>query len=130
MFIRAIDLESEFGEDHRWLRDNQRQTLQRMQERLVESEVAEAELDDWFHAVLKELFFWHESRTLMDCLDCPVHRFLVHASVDKGGQGFIHTREICRLIAKLMFGLRTGFLVNNSRLTTSKVLVNRPHFIE
>jgi hypothetical protein len=43
---------------------------------------------------------------LMDCLDCPVHRFLVYASVDKGGQGFIHTREICRLMAKLMFGIR------------------------
>jgi len=106
MFIRTIDLESEFGEDHPWLRDSQRQRVQRMRETLVEGDVAEAELDDWFHSVLKELFFWHESRKLMDCLDCPVHGFLVYASVDKGAQGFIHTREICRLLAKLMLGIR------------------------
>jgi hypothetical protein len=86
MFIRAIDLESEFGEDHSWLWDRQRETLQRMRERLVESDVAETELDELFHAVLRELFFWHESRKLIDCLDCPVHRFLVYASVDKEAQ--------------------------------------------
>ena len=63
-------------------------------------------LDQQFHLILKELFFWHESRRLMDSLDCPVHRFLVYASIDRGGQGFIHVREICRLMAKLMFGIR------------------------
>jgi hypothetical protein len=95
MFIRAIDLESEFGENHPWLRNSERQTLQRMREGVVEGEIADSKLDDWFHRVLKELFFWNESQKLMDCLECPVHRFLVYASIDKGVQGFIHTREIC-----------------------------------
>ena len=106
IFIRMMDLESEFGEEHPWLRDGQRQMVQSMRERLIEEDMTAVELDELFHLVLKELFFWHESTRLMDCLDCPVQRFLVYASVDKGGQGFIHTREICRLLAKLMFGIR------------------------
>jgi hypothetical protein len=105
-FIRMIDSETETEEQHTWFRDGQRRIIQRICDELELGNITDAELDELFHLTLKELFFWHESRTLMDCLDCAVHRFLVYVSVDKGARGFIHTREICRLIAKLMFGIR------------------------
>jgi hypothetical protein len=57
MFIRVIDQESEFGEEYIWLRDSQRQMLQYMREKVVEESTTVEELDEWFHRVLRELFY-------------------------------------------------------------------------
>ena len=74
---------------------------------LLEDENASAEAVQWaFDKVLTELFLWEEAEGLIDELACPVQRFLVCASIDKGGKGFIHVREVGRLIAKLMYGIR------------------------
>lgn len=63
----------------------------------------DSDLDDKFDELMKEVFFWHESQRLIDRLECPVDRFLGYASVDKSAEGFIHRREIWRLITKLVF---------------------------
>jgi len=42
----------------------------------------------------------------MEVMKCPIQRFLVYASVEKGAKGFISVREIGRLIAKLIYSIR------------------------
>jgi hypothetical protein len=42
----------------------------------------------------------------MDTTERPIQRFLMDASVEKGAKGFIGVREIGRLIAKLIYGIR------------------------
>jgi len=105
MYIRMIDLEDEFGENEHGLTMIQQQELQNLRKALVDDE-ADEELDRYFHAVLKELFCWQESRRLMEVMECPIQRFLVYASVEKGAKGFICVREIGRLIAKLIYSIR------------------------
>ena len=106
MYIRMIDMDDEFGENAHGLRESQRQRVQDLKEGLIE-EVEDDEMDVRFHAMLKQLFFWHESHRLMDVLDCPIQRFLVYASIEKGAKGFISVREIGRLIGKLIYGIRS-----------------------
>src|SRR5277367_1238759 len=79
MYIRMIDKEDEFGENEHGLRVSQRQRVQDLKVGLVDK-VGNDEMDVRFHAMLKQLFFWHESYCLMDVLDCPIQRFLVYAS--------------------------------------------------
>jgi hypothetical protein len=55
---------------------------------------------------LKELFFWHEPYRLMEVMECLIQRFLVYASVEKRAKGFVSVRDISRLIAKLIYGVR------------------------
>ena len=43
----------------------------------------------------------------MEIMECPIQRFLVYASVEKGVKGFICVREIGRLIAKLIYSIRS-----------------------
>jgi hypothetical protein len=95
----------EYGENS-WLTDGQHTALEDIDGLLQQCNASDSDLDEKFHSLMRELFLWHESRRLIDSLDCVVHRFLVYASVDKGAEGFIHTREIGRLIAKLIFGVR------------------------
>src|SRR5579859_715521 len=42
----------------------------------------------------------------MEVMECPIQRFLVYASVEKGVTGFVSVRDIRRLIAKLIYGIR------------------------
>ena len=106
MYIRLIDLKDQFGENKHGLMMTQEQELQNLRKALTDNEVDDV-LDEHFHAVLKELFFWQESRRLMEIMECPIQRFLVYASVEKGAKGFISVREIGRLIAKLIYGIRS-----------------------
>jgi hypothetical protein len=106
MYIRLIDLEDQFGENEHGLTTTQEQELQNLRKALTDNEVDDV-LDEHFHAVLKELFFWQESRRLMEVMECPIQRFLVYASVEKGAKGFISVREIGRLIAKLIYAIRS-----------------------
>jgi len=59
-----------------------------------------------FDNTIKELFLWEEELSLMDEMGCPVQRFLISASIAKGAKGFMNVKEIGRLIAKLMYGIR------------------------
>jgi len=107
MYIRTMDLECQFGEEEEHgLTESQQTKLQDLREVLMRDDASDDELDGEFHAVLKELFFWEESHRLMEVMECPVQRFLVYASVEKGAKGFISVKEIGRLIAKLIYGIR------------------------
>jgi hypothetical protein len=63
-------------------------------------------MDIYFHQVLQELFFWNQSHKLLEVLDCPMQMFLVYASVERTGNGFTNAREVGRLAAKLIYGIR------------------------
>jgi hypothetical protein len=105
MYLQSIDEESGFEVEHS-LTEAQLQRLMDLKEGLNQDEGIDDELDMRFHDFLKALFFWHESHRLMESLECPVQQFLVYASVEKGAKGFINVREIGRLIAKLVYGIR------------------------
>lgn len=107
MYIRMMNLEGQFGEEEHGLTESQQKKLQDLREVLVRDNVSDDELDGEFHAVLRELFFWEESHRLMEVMECPLQRFLVYASVEKGAKGFISVKEIGRLIAKLIYGIRS-----------------------
>jgi len=64
------------------------------------------EMDINFHEVLRELFLWNQSHKLLEVLDCPMQRFLVYASVERSGNGFVNAREVGWLAAKLIYGIR------------------------
>ena len=106
MYIRMLNQEDEFGMVDHDLTASQRQKIQNLKEALVGGNAEDDEMDTRFHDVLRELFLWNESHKLLEVLDCPVQRFLVYASVEKGAKGFISAREIGRLCAKLMYGIR------------------------
>ena len=106
MYIRMMDLESQFGEEkEHGLTESQQTKLQDLREVLMRDDISDDELDEEFHTILKELFFWEESHRLMEIMKCPVQRFLVYANVEKGVKGFISVKEIGRLIAKLIYGI-------------------------
>jgi len=106
MYLRMIHLASRDEDEPHGLSEGQREKGRILKLGLLEG-VSDEEMDDRFHAMLKSMFFKHETRQLMDELDCPVQRFLVYASVESGAQGFISVREIGRLIAKLLYGIRS-----------------------
>ena len=106
MYIRMLNQEDEFGVADHDLTASQRQKIQNLKEALVEENAENAEMDGRFHDVLRELFLWNEFHKLLEVLDCPVQHFLVYASVEKGAKGFISAREIGRLCAKLIYGIR------------------------
>src|SRR5271155_3316741 len=106
MYLRMIHLASRDEDEPHGLSEGQREKVRILKLGLLEG-VSDEEMDDRFHAMLKSMFFKHETRQLMDELDCPVQRFLVYASVESGAQGFISVREIGRLIAKLLYGIRS-----------------------
>jgi hypothetical protein len=106
MYIRMLNQEDEFGVVDHDLTASQRQKIQNLKEALVEENAENGEMDGRFHDVLRELFLWNESHKLLEVLDCPVQHFLVYASVEKGAKGFISAREIGRLCAKLIYGIR------------------------
>jgi hypothetical protein len=101
-----IDAEDE-NEDG--LTQCQRQSVLDLKEGLAEG-IGENEMDVRFHEMLKQLFLWHESHRLMEAMGCPIQRFLVYASIEKGGKGFVSVREIGKLIAKLIYGIRSCIL--------------------
>jgi hypothetical protein len=105
MFIRITDMDDEFGDHQSGLTMLQKRRMQDLKEGLVQ-DASDNDMHERFQAMLKQLFFWHESRRLMDILDCPIQLFLVYASIEKGAKGFIGVREIGRLIAKLVYGIR------------------------
>lgn len=90
----------------------------------VDSEV----LLNEFHKAIMELFFWEEKNRLLEEMGCPVQRFLICASLTKGGKGFVHVREIGRLIAKLIYGIRACVymeLMLRSQAREGRVTVNK-----
>jgi len=106
MFIRMIDTDDKDEDMPHGLQCVEREKVIHLKEGLDEG-LGDEEMDERFHAMLKAIFFWHESHRLMDKLDCPVQRFLVYVSIKKGGHGFISVREIGRVIAKLLYGIRS-----------------------
>jgi hypothetical protein len=63
-------------------------------------------LDDTIPLTCKAFFCWTETRRLIEEIECPVHRFLIVASLHKDGDGFIHVRDITPQIAKLIYCIR------------------------
>jgi hypothetical protein len=106
MYLRMLSQEEEFGAVDHDLTASQRQKIQNLKDVLIEGNAEDGEMDAQFHTVLTELFLWKESHKLLEVLDCPVQHFLVYASVEKGAKGFINAREIGRLCAKLIYGVR------------------------
>ena len=106
MYLRMLDQEEEFGVVDHDLTASQRQKIQNLKDVLIEGSAEDGKMDAPFHTVLTELFLWKESHKLLEVLDCPVQHFLVYASVEKGAKGFISAREIGRLCAKLIYGVR------------------------
>ena len=106
LFIRMIDMDDKDGDIPHGLQCIQREKVIHLKEGLDKG-LGDEEMDERFHAMLKAVFFWHESHRLIDELDCPVQRFLVYASIEKGGHGFISVRKIGRVIAKLLYGIRS-----------------------
>ena len=106
MFIRGINLEDQNDSEAHGLSVRQSEKVGILKAGLLEG-VEDEEMDERFHAMLTALFFQHETRQLMDELDCPVQRFLVYASVAPSSTGFISVREIGRLIAKLLYSIRS-----------------------
>jgi hypothetical protein len=88
------------------LTEAQQSCLNDLKEVLADKEASSEAIQGGFDQVLAELFLWEETEHLVDEMACPVQRFLICASIGKGGQGFIQVREIGRLIAKLMYGIR------------------------
>ena len=85
-------------------------------------------LVDGFHKALMELFLWEENERLMEEMACPVQRFLLCASIHKRGKGFIHVRDVGRLIAKLLYGIRSCVymeLMMRSQARSSRIGVNK-----
>jgi hypothetical protein len=106
MFVRGINLEDENESEAHGLSERQLEKVRILKAGLLEG-VGDEDMDERFHAMLTTLFFQHETRQLMDELDCPVQRFLVYASLAPAGTGFISVREIGRLIAKLLYSIRS-----------------------
>ena len=106
MYLRMLDQEEEFGVVDHDLTACQRQKIQDLKDVLIEGSAEDGEMDARFHNVLRELFLWKESHKLLEVLDCLVQHFLIYASVEKGAKGFISAREIGRLCAKLIYGVR------------------------
>src|SRR5947199_3253394 len=92
MYLQMINEESEIEWEH-GLTEEQLLKLNHINECLELNDDNEEELDQCFHALLKELFLWHETHKLMEELECPIHRFLIYASVDHSAKGFISVRE-------------------------------------
>jgi hypothetical protein len=105
MFVRGINLANEDDYEAHGLSSAQREKVRTLKLGLLEG-VDDDEMDKRFHAMLTALFFKSNTHHLMDELDCPVQRFLVYASVERGAHGFISVREIGRLIAKLLYSIR------------------------
>jgi hypothetical protein len=59
-----------------------------------------------FHEVIYSFFCWTESRTLLEEGFCAIQRFLMVICLCPNGNGFINTRDITPLIAKLMYCIR------------------------
>ena len=82
-------------------------------------------LNTHFHVILKELFYWHESRRLMKIMKYSIQWFLMYMSVEKGVKGFICIREIGRLIIKLIYNIRS--CIFNELMIRYKIRLIRNH---
>lgn len=85
-------------------------------------------LMDGFHNAMMELFLWEENERLLGEMACPVQRFLMCASIHKRGKGFMHVRDVGRLIAKLIYGIRTCVyteLMTRSQVGQGRIGVNK-----
>ena len=105
--IDPIDPRVGWFEQHPFT-DNQLQSFHRLIHILnlrIEQEDT-TDLDDALHQTLKSLFFWTETRTLLDEIHCPVQRFLMVICLRPEGTGFIHVKDISPLIAKLIYSIR------------------------
>ena len=105
-YLRQSDQESAPWKDKYPLATGQQESLDHLKDILADREASFEAIQMAFDKVLVELFLWEEREGLIDEMACPVQRFLVCASISKGGRGFINVREIGRLIAKLMYGIR------------------------
>ena len=93
----------------------------------TEDAVSESILEA-FHKAIMALFFWEEKDRMLEEMACPVQRFLICASLARGGKGFIHVREIGRLIAKLTYGIRACVykeLMVRSQARRGRISVNK-----
>jgi len=107
MYVRIIELKTGFQDERNQLTEDQMKKLVDLNEILREDDTENDEIDEIFHQVLKTLFFWHESRRIMNAMECPIQRFLIFDSVENGAKGFINVKEIGRIIAKLIYGIRS-----------------------
>src|SRR5271163_3443639 len=107
MYVRIIELETGFQDERNQLTEDQMKKLVDLNEILRGDNIDDDEIDEIFHQMLKTLFFWHESRRIMNAMECPVQRFLIFDSVENGAKGFINVKEIGRIIAKLIYGIRS-----------------------
>ena len=105
-YLRQSDQESATWKDKYPLAAGQQESLDHLKNIMADTEASSEAIQTAFDKVLVELFLWEEREGLIDEMACPVQRFLVCASIGKGGRGFINVREIGRLIAKLMYGIR------------------------
>jgi hypothetical protein len=106
----------------------QQASLDALNVHLVSQDADSESLQSAFDKVLYELFLWEENDRLIDEMACPVQRFLVCASIDKGGRGFINVREVGRLIAKLIYGIRSCIykeLMKRSQGREVRISVNK-----
>ena len=116
-YIRILSLEDESEPDEdesddrvAWskknpLKETQKNKIRELRD-LLDLETDAVNLDDVFYETIKELFFWTESRKLLDEVECPVQRFLMVVCLREEGNGFIHVKDITPLIAKLMYCIR------------------------
>src|SRR5271163_1024050 len=107
MYVRIIELKTSFQDERNQLTEDQMKKLVDLNEILREDDTDDDEIDGIFHQVLKTLFFWHESRRIMNAMECPIQRFLIFDSVENGAKGFINVKEIGRIIAKLIYEIRS-----------------------
>lgn len=92
--LRHINQERETQTPIEWMTETLREQMEQLGNALASPESSETDLDKAFHVALKGLFLWHEPKRLMTPLECPVHRFLIYASVNDSATGFIHTGDI------------------------------------
>jgi len=105
-YLRQDEMEIALWNDKYPLTTAQLSALADLRGILANENATSEALQSGFEKVLMALFLWEEDKRLIDEMACPVQRFLVCASIDNGGRGFIHVREVGRLIAKLMYGIR------------------------
>ena len=93
-FIRHLDAPLGQWKDLYPLTTIQEGRLRDLGHMIISENESEETIDAAFHRAVKALFCWQEPRLLMDEIGCPVQRFLVCSSIQKGGRGFINAKEV------------------------------------